>query len=249
MNGYTVRTIAERPDTIDENWRIIDESWDEFLLHDSIGDRFFGRLYEDFTDFQFMLYDGETVVATCSSIPVIWDLRDDTLSGDGWDWALEHGFHLRESGGTPTTLCALSITVARDYLGKGVSRQAVLAMKTLAIRHGFNALIAPVAPTFKRRYPLIPMERYITWTQDDGAPFDPWLRTHWRVGAKIVKVALRSMVISGTAAEWEAWTGMQFPESGSYVVPGAMNPVDADLEHDHITYVEPNVWMHHPIER
>jgi hypothetical protein len=30
-------------------------------------------------------------------------------------------------------------------------------------------------------------------------------------------------------------------------VPGALNPVDADVEADHVVYVEPNVWMVHKL--
>jgi hypothetical protein len=71
------------------------------------------------------------------------------------------------------------------------------------------------------------------------------LRTHERFGGAIVKVARRSMVIPGTVADWEKWTGMLFPESGPYVVPGALVPVEIDVEHDEGVYVEPNVWMHH----
>ncbi len=248
MSDYIVKTFAERADRIDDNWRIIAEGWAEILLNDTVGNVYFGQLYQQFPDFQFMLYEGETVVATCNSIPVVWDLDDDHLPDEGWDWALENGYGLRESGEQPTTLAALSITVARDYLGKGVSSQALAAMKKIAVQHGLNALIAAVRPTLKSSYPLTPMERYLRWTREDGAPFDPWLRTHWRMGARIVKVAARSMVTPGTVAQWEAWTGgMKFPESGEYVVPHALNPLQAEIERDLITYVEPNVWMHHPI--
>jgi hypothetical protein len=249
MMPYTVRTFAERPDLIDENWRLVDEGWAEFMKHDLVGDRYFGRLYEAFPGFQFMLCDGETMVATCNSIPVLWNLDDQLLSDAGWDWAIESGFGLLESGKTPTTLSALSITIARSYLGRGISSHVLRVMKDLAAQHRFNALIAPVRPTLKARYPLIPMELYVTWRQspDTDAPFDPWLRAHWRVGARIVKVAPRSMIISGTFAEWEDWTGVKFPESGEYIVEGALNPVTADRPNDRMTYVEPNVWMHHPI--
>lgn len=51
-----------------------------------------------------------------------------------------------------------------------------------------------------------------------------------------------------TYTMWEGWAGMHFPESGECVVPGALNPVKADIEHDRITYIEQNVWMHHPID-
>lgn len=247
MSELAVKTFNERSDRLDDNWRILREGWAEFMLNDSVANVYFERLYADFPDFQFMLYAGDTVVATCNSIPVIWDLDPAHLYDAGWDWALESGFHNRQLGYAPTTLSALSITVARDYQGQGVSQQAVRAMQQIAAQHGFNALVAPVRPALKHLYPLIPMERYTRWTQPDGSPFDPWLRTHWRVGAQIVKVAPHSMVIPGTVAQWEQWTGLRFPESGDYIIPGALNPAYALVEADLISYVEPNVWMHHPI--
>ena len=66
-------------------------------------------------------------------------------------------------------------------------------------------------------------------------------------GGRILKVAPRSMVIPGTVAEWEEWTDMIFPESRPYVVPGALVPVEFDLECDRGVYVEPNVWMLHRV--
>jgi hypothetical protein len=248
MSEYTIKTFAERADLMDENWRIVEEGWNPISTNDPVGDEYFPRLYDTFPEFQFMLYEGETVVATCNTIPVMWDLNDATLSDEGWRWALQSGYALLEDGASPTTLCAISATVAREFAGKGVSKHALLAMKGIAAQYGFNALIAPVRPTLKSRYPLIPMARYIRWTQEDSAPFDPWLRTHWRIGARIVKVAPRSMMTVGTVAQLEKWTGgMKFPDSGEYVVPDALNPVTVDVERDQFTYVEPNVWMHHPI--
>lgn len=249
MSSYTMRTARDPDFNLDDERRIVEESWQPFMLQDPVGDLYFGRLYEVFPDFQFMLYEDGVAIAVGNSIPLVWNLDDAVLPDEGWDWALESGFVGRERSITPTTACALSITIARSHLGKGVSKQAVLTMKVIAEQQGMNALIAPVRPNQKARYPLTPMERYITWTQDDGAPFDAWLRTHWRVGARIVKAAPRAMVILGTVAQWESWTELKFPESGEYVVPGALNPVTADVERDLITYVEPNVWMHHPIER
>jgi hypothetical protein len=55
--------------------------------------------------------------------------------------------------------------------------------------HGLDTLIAPVRPTLKHRYPLTPIERYLSWRRPDGTHLDPWLRTHERLGADIVKVA------------------------------------------------------------
>jgi hypothetical protein len=89
------------------------------------------------------------------------------------------------------------------------------------------------------------MERYIGWRRPDGALLDPWLRVHERLGAEIVRIAPRTLVILSSVADWEDWTEMAFPESGAYVVPGALQPVLIDREKDEGRYEDPNVWMRH----
>jgi hypothetical protein len=118
-------------------------------------------------------------------------------------------------------------------------------MKDIARRHGLKRMIAPVRPNLKSLYPLTPMEHYIQWLGDDGLPFDNWLRVHARLGAQIIKVCPQAMHISGTVADWEKWAGLKFPESGTYVVPGALTPIEIDRENDRGVYIEPNVWMLH----
>jgi hypothetical protein len=54
-----------------------------------------------------------------------------------------------------------------------------------------------------------------------------------------------AMRIVGTVGEWEEWTGMPLPESGSYVVPDGLAPLSVDRERDEAVYVEPGVWMLH----
>jgi hypothetical protein len=89
------------------------------------------------------------------------------------------------------------------------------------------------------------MQRYVAWRRPDGTHFDPWLRTHERLGAEIAGVAPRSSSIPGSVAEWEEWAQLAFPETAAYVVPGALVPVEIDRELDTGLYVEPNVWMVH----
>jgi hypothetical protein len=55
------------------------------------------------------------------------------------------------------------------------------------------------------------------------------------------------MLISGTRTDWEGWTDLKFPQSGSYVIPGALNPMEMDIEKDQGKYIEPNVWMQHSL--
>lgn len=54
-------------------------------------------------------------------------------------------------------------------------------------------------------------------------------------------------MITGTVAQWEEWTGMSFPESGEYVVPGALQPITINREQDVGTYSDPNIWIRHSV--
>jgi GNAT superfamily N-acetyltransferase len=167
-----------------------------------------------------------------------------------WDGTLERGVDWAipqvRSDAPPTTLCALQAMVRPEAQGKGWSRLILETMRRLAREHGLDCLIAPVRPTLKSRYPLTPMERFVTWRRDDGLHVDPWLRTHERAGAEILGVAPASMRIEGTVADWQEWTGMAFPDDGDYVVDGGLVPMR--VANSRGVYVEPNVWMRHDVE-
>ena len=133
--------------------------------------------------------------------------------------------------------------VVPEYRGLGIAETILRRLAAIGAGHGLDALVAPVRPTWKDRYPLVALDRYAGWRRADGLPYDPWLRTHERLGGELLAMAPRSMTISGTRAEWEEWTGMVFPEDGNYVVPGALVPVH--FKNGRGVYVEPNVWVRH----
>jgi hypothetical protein len=248
MTNFTIHTLAERPDLIAETDAMNMTGWPEFMLHDPIADKYFGRLYSDFLDFQVVLLDeADTVIACGNTVPITWDGTVEGLPDEGWDWALPLAVANHHAGIPPTTLSAVQVVVSKQYLGTGLSTEVLKAMRAAAARGGLNALVAPVRPNLKHRYPLTPMERYVTWKDADDLPFDPWLRTHARLGAQILKVCPLSMTITATIAEWEKWTEIRFPESGAYIIPGALAPVEMDLEADVGCYIEPNVWVKHTV--
>ena len=63
----------------------------------------------------------------------------------------------------------------------------------------------------------------------------------------MVRAAPRSMVVRGSVADWETWTGLSFPDSGPYIVPTASSPVMIDRERDEGTYFDENVWIVHDL--
>jgi hypothetical protein len=124
---------------------------------------------------------------------------------------------------------------------------AVKAMLDLARRHGLETLIAPARPSWKERYPLVPIEGYAAWRRPDGFLFDP-MRVNERLGVRVLKPEPQSLRITGSVPEWEQWTGMAFPESGDYWVPPAgLATVAIDREENTGAYWEPNVCMEHTI--
>jgi GNAT superfamily N-acetyltransferase len=225
----------------------LEGAWPEFMYHDAVLNELFGRVIEEFAEFQFYAWDEEReeVVGVGNAVPTAWDGEIASLPDGGVDAVVQARF--AEDAPAPTVLCALQILIAPDYRGQGLSSRMIERMGELGRNHGLDRLIAPVRPNLKHRYPLVSIERYITWRRPDGTHLDPWLRTHERAGAPIVKVAPESMRVPGTVAEWEQWAGMAFPETGSYVVPGGLVPVEIDRDRDEGLYVEPNVWMVHSL--
>jgi GNAT superfamily N-acetyltransferase len=245
--AYRIITIDKRPDLKPQVHRLNPTVWPEFMLHDPVSARYWRQLFRTFAPFQITLCDeNDSVVGTGSTIPLYWDGTEEGLPA-GWDAALEAGFACNRDGVKPTAICGLSASVARSHQGQGLSSMVVRTMKSIAVENGLKAFIAPVRPTLKSTYPLIPMERYIQWKHRDGSPFDPWLHVHWRLGGRFMKIAPKSMVITGSIQEWEEWANMRFPESGSYIIPGALQPVEVDCDRDEGRYEDPNVWMQHRI--
>jgi hypothetical protein len=250
MSEYALVTLVDQPELFRSPNDLLGPTWPEFMLHDQTSEIYWGKLAEYFPQYQFYLLDQASgrVRALGNCLPLSYDGTSEDLPDTGWDWALEKGCRDHEQGRKPTIMCAIQICVASSERGSGLSYHAIREMKQLAATIGPGGLIAPVRPSLKYRYPLTPIDRYIRWTRDDSLPFDPWLRVHRRVGAKLIRACPRAMLIENTVEQWAAWTDMAFPETGRYIIPGALEPVEIDCERNLGRYVEPNVWMHHPGE-
>jgi hypothetical protein len=236
-----VATAMERPELLEPAWERTRDTLPEYNNHGDVLNEYWPRLTEELPDFQFHLVgDNDEILARARSIPVRWDGTVEDLPA-GIDGAIARGFDERGAN----VLCALVIMVPRDLQGRGLSAMAVRAMSEIARHNGLASLIAPVRPSWKERYPLVPIERYAQWRRPDGLPFDPWMRVHDRLAARVVRSEPRSLRITGTVGEWETWTGMSFPDSGDYWFPGGLATVHIDRTEDSGGYWEPNVWMHH----
>jgi GNAT superfamily N-acetyltransferase len=233
---------ADRPDLSARRYEELTKpTFPEYMNHNEPGDLYWDRLYTDFPDFQVGLVDGDELLAEAHAIPVPWDGTVDGLPS-GWD----EGFMLGMTSDLPrTALMAIAISVSPEHQGRQLSSRMIRTFTDNARAAGLTSVIAPVRPTWKARYPLISIERYVDWRRDDGSHFDPWIRVHEVVGGEILAPAPVSMTITGSAAEWEEWTGMPVPGDGEYIFPGCLAPLTV---RDGVgTHVEPNVWVLHRV--
>jgi hypothetical protein len=240
----TIASLSERPDLVDRS--PFGPGWPKFIFHDPVAARLMPTVERLFADHNLVLLDKEDeVVAGGWGVPIVWDGNVDGLPS-GWDGALERSISGHNDGEAPNTLCAMATEVVAGHRGVGLASEVLQGLRRSADPHGLERMIAPARPTLKHRYPLIAIERYAEWTRDDGSPFDPWLRTHWRLGARVLACETRAMRIAGTIADWEEWIGMALPDSGEYIVPQALVPITVDRVRNEAVYDEPAVWMLHP---
>jgi GNAT superfamily N-acetyltransferase len=248
--GLEIFTLRERPDLRPLIFASeLQSVWPEFMRHDAAANLYFApSVLDRYLDYAFAgVVDGK-VVARAFSVPFAFNTEDRAeLPDGGWDEVIRWAHDDAMTGRAPTTLSALEISLRPEARGGGNSLALLNAMKTCAKARGFAELFAPVRPNQKHLQPRTSMRDYINYVRPDGLPTDSWLRTHLSAGGKFVKIAPYSMTIVGSLAEWSSWTGMPFDRSGEMSVPGALVPVMVSVEQDHAVYVEPNLWVRHPL--
>ena len=196
-----------------------------------------------YAQLQILLVDRRSgrLVGRGRTIPFCWDgtLKDLPAGIDAV------GLRAVDDQREPTALSALAAEVEREYQRMGLSSLLISAMGLVARACGLAPLLAPVRPTLKDRYPLTPIRRYALWQRSDGLAFDPWIRTHARLGARIVRAEPRSLEISAPVEDWESWTDIALPDDGRYVFPNGLAPLT--VKKGLGLYFEPNVWMLHQL--
>jgi GNAT superfamily N-acetyltransferase len=246
---FQIITPHDLEDYLDLAGEITEAAWPEFMLHDPIANKNWHELFDRFEEYQFAMLDTETnqMAAMGNSLPFHWNKEISELPESGWDWVFLKAIEDHKQGIEPNFQSAIQVAIRPEYQGKGLSKTMIQAMRAIGQSKGFRNLVAPVRPSEKSKYPLTSIDDYIIWKNDEGLPFDAWIRVHVRLGAKIIKPCHEAMTVRGTRAEWEQWAQTKFPQSGLYNIPGALNPISMDIEKDEGIYVEPNVWLLHVI--
>jgi len=242
---YELIPVAEAPELDAEAEERFVEEWPEFIFHDEGVKPYRERRVEYFPEWEFYLVtEDRRLIAGCWGVPLAWDGTVADLPG-GFTDSLARSVTSYEEGVVPNTFVLMAAAVRSDEQGRGHAGRVITAVRDRAVAGGLVQVIAPVRPTLKSRYPLTPIETFMTWTRSDGLPLDPWLRTHVRLGASLLAPAPASQTMTGTVADWEKWTNMPFPSTGPYVIPDGLTVLHIDHDSNTGTYTEPNIWLRH----
>jgi hypothetical protein len=115
------------------------------------------------------------VLAEANAVPCWWEGTDQLL-GPGIDATMTDAFARPDAGEPANALCALAGKVAPAARGRELAAEVLHQMRRLAVAHGLSAVIAPVRPSWKARYPLFPIVEYATWRRAAGRPVDACAR-------------------------------------------------------------------------
>jgi len=242
-NKLMVFSLEEKFELFEKADNICIKTWPEFMLHDPVATNNWMTFIEAYKKYQLVILDKEMIVAVINTIPLQYSGKIEELPDEGWDWGVTKAIDDLEKKREPNMLLGVQIVVNPDYQGKGISSFATNQMHNLIMKYNLEKLIIPVRPNKKSEYPLIDMNEYIKWKNEEGFVFDNWLRVHEKNGGIVIKVCKKAMKIEGTINEWTKWTGKKFPGSGDYIIEGALNPMSINLEQNLGIYIEPNVWV------
>lgn len=246
---YRIVDSDDREFSFENVNQVLMQSYPRFLIEDFVDSEPWKQLCSFYPEFQFGLVEVETqkMVAQGSCLPLPWHKSLEELPNTGCDWALKTGLEAKLQNITPTLLGAASIAILPGYQGQGLSHILLDYMQELTRFFNYNTLILAARPILKYLYPSLPIKRYVNLQNEAGFCFDPWLRTNLKRGARLIGICDHSTVIYDTIPNWERLTDMRFPRTGSYVVQGAIAPLEIRHESNCGTYIEPNVWLSYTV--
>ena len=190
------------------------------MHHNVPGNKYWGRLYEDFPDFQLALARRRRARRGAALVPTPWDGTDEDLPS-GWDEAFLRAF---ESGREPDVLCALAISVRPDRRRRAGGADAGGDARAAAAG-GLRELIAPVRPTLQGALPA-DSDRALHGMAPQGRqalrPVDPRARAHRRRDSR-----RRAGVDGhrGPVRSGKSGRRCSSRTTATYIVPGMLAPL------------------------
>ncbi len=173
MSAHRVVPISARTWSEGQMHALYGESFPAFIVADEAVHPHVPRVRDVFGSLDLTVVDrDDQPVATGWGVPLAWagdpgDLPDTSAE------VLERALELYDTGGPADNLAIGGAVVHPAHKGTALAESLLRSLADAATAHGLDRVVAPVRPTRKDHYPLMPMEFYAAWTRDDGLPWDP----------------------------------------------------------------------------
>jgi hypothetical protein len=246
--GLSIRSFAEDSTLKTRLGELEDDSFPAYLNEEPTWLATQEAILTEFADFHFFLIDDATdkAAAVNVNVPLAWDGQGSSLPG--YNELLELSLKQAREGRTPTALVGILGAVSPDFRGQGVSQLFNQTTAEVLARYGIGSYLSPVRPSNKQLYPNYTMEEFLSWRSPDGDLIDPWLNHFLRIGATELGIAHDAITLSAPIERWTAWTDMQFPVSGDYVIPGGHRMLRVDTATGTAHYGEDHLWYEIPLD-
>jgi ribosomal protein S18 acetylase RimI-like enzyme len=130
--AITVIRYSERPELWEDTDAVSEAVWPEYNNHGDVLNRYWGRLFEDFPEFQFVLHDDQdAVLAEGHTVACVWDGTTEGL-GDGIDAMIDGAFEAREARRRPTAAGVLAAEIKPQFQGRRLADRVLDGMADVA---------------------------------------------------------------------------------------------------------------------
>lgn len=246
--GLSIRSFAEDSTLKTRLGELEDNSFPAYLNEEPVWLATQEAILTDFARYHFFVIDDDTgkAAAVSVNVPLAWNGQSSSLPG--YNELLELTLEQAREGRTPTALVGILGAVSPDFRGQGVTELFYQGAAAILARHSIGSYLSPVRPSNKQLYPNFTMEEFLSWRTPDGGLVDPWLNHFKGMGATELGIAHDAITLSAPIEQWTAWTGMLFPVSGDYVIPGGHRMLRVDVDAGTARYGEDHLWYQIPLE-
>lgn len=131
--------------------------WPAFIDADREAAICLPRIRDLFGEHEIAVVEDSVVVAAGWGVPLVWSGERDDLP-TGYSDSLRRSIVDHDQGRAADTFVLCAIQVRADATRRGAARLAIRGLVDHAARRGWARVIAPLRPTEKHRYPLIPID-------------------------------------------------------------------------------------------
>ena len=235
--------LTERPDLKERMQALELEAYPAFFEGQSTYYEAMERLGDAVSHLKLAVIDrNDQLLAGAEAVALTWNGNDEDLP-EGYDASLQRAITVKENGIQPDTICLVNLMVSEAARGRRLTVKLMQAFWNTDPGFKPHALIGNIRGALKHEHPATPLSEYIAWTNDDGKPYDPWIRSFLDAGARLGPVVDETLTITSSLENWSRWTGMEFSKNGDYIIPMGLAPLRVDCERDEGRYVEPGVWI------